>query len=97
MRKAILIFLLSLLAIPALVIPAYIDTNGLYPMTAVITSVDTETDIVTMETATGHIYEFYGCEDYEVSDLVSCIMNDNRTENVSDDIIIDVRYSGFNN
>lgn len=93
MRKAILIFLLSLL-----IIPAYIDsTKELYPITAVITSVDTETNIVTMETATGHIYEFYGCEDYEVSDLVSCIMNDNRTENVSDDIIIDVRYSGFNN
>ena len=53
-------------------------------------------DVVTMETATGYVYEMTGAEDYETGDLVALIMDDNGTPNdITDDIIITARYSGF--
>ncbi len=69
---------------------------GLYPTTATVTDLDRETDTVTVETATGILYAFCGCEDYAEGDLVSMIMYSNGTDDdVTDDVILSVRYSGF--
>lgn len=66
----------------------------LYPSTCIITEIDTETDLVTIATATGNEFQFYGVEDYANGDLVSVIFYDNGTETVTDDVIMDIRYSG---
>lgn len=69
---------------------------GLYPAAAVVTGLDYEADIVTVEKGNGMIYEFYGTEDYAEGDVVSMIMWDNgTTDDVSDDWVVDARYSGF--
>jgi hypothetical protein len=52
-------------------------------------------DTVTLETATGHVYEMKGAEDYQTGDLISLLMFSNGTEDVRDDIIITARYSGY--
>lgn len=67
----------------------------LYPTTMQVINLDYKNDIVTVETATGFTYEFYGCEDYYINDLVSMVMFNNGTDNITDDIIISTRYSGF--
>lgn len=68
----------------------------IYPTTMIITEIDRETDIVTIRTATGLLYTFGGAEDYEVGEMVSCIMYSSMTpDTVLDDQIISVRYVGW--
>ena len=69
-------------------------TSAFYPATMEITNISG--DVVTMETATGHIYEMTGAEDYMTGDLVSLIMDDNGTpDDVTDDSIVTARYAGY--
>lgn len=78
----------------ALMLATSIIASGfLYPTTMVITSI--EDDVVTLETATGFVYQFVGAEDYAVKDMVSLIMFTNGTPEIMDDMILAARYSGF--
>lgn len=72
-----------------------VKADGLYPMTARVVELDYHTDTVTIETAAGYLYQFIGCEDWAIGDYASCIMGDMGTPVITDDCIIDVRYSGF--
>lgn len=74
-------------------IAAIIAAGLIYPTTMQVT--DISSDVVTLETATGFVYQFTGAEDYCENDLVSCIMFSNGTTNITDDIILTARYSGF--
>lgn len=74
-------------------IAAIIAAGLIYPTTMQIT--DISGDVVTLETSTGFVYQFTGAEDYSENDLVSCIMFSNGTTNITDDIILSARYSGF--
>ena len=75
---------------------AVIAAFGLSPLTARITDLDRTNDTVTVETATGIRFAFYGCEDYCVGDYVSAILYDNGTpHDCRDDIIVSVHYSGY--
>lgn len=76
----------------ALIISA-ISSGLIYPETAKVTKLNRKADIVTVETATGNRFEFYGCEDWEKGDLCSMIMWSNGTKKVKDDKILDAKYS----
>lgn len=78
-------------------IVALIAAVGLCPITAKVTNLDYESDVVTVQMANGHIYEFYGCEDYCEGDYVSAIVWRNGTDVVTDDVIVAVHYSGYCN
>lgn len=73
-------------------IAAVIAAGLIYPTTMVVT--DVSNDLVTMETATGFVYQMQA-DDYEKGDLVSLVMFSNGTSNITDDIILTARYSGF--
>ena len=66
-----------------------------YPQTAKVVEVDYDTDTVTVETFTGFLFAFEGCEDWEVGDCASLIMDDNSTEKIFDDKIVMAQYSGW--
>lgn len=70
-------------------------TAEIYPETAKVVEVDYDTDTVTVETFTGFLFSFYGCEDWMVGDCASLIMEDNGTELVYDDEIIMAQYGGW--
>ena len=72
-----------------------IATAEIYPETAKVVEVDYDTDTVTVETFTGFLFTFYGCEDWMVGDCASLIMEDNGTELVYDDEIIMAQYGGW--
>ena len=76
-------------------IAAIIAAGLIYPTTMQVTDIDYNNDVVTVETATGFVYQFEGTEDYTEGDLVSCIMFSNGTADITDDMILSVRYSGF--
>lgn len=84
--------LTALAAIALLVTPAYAAT---YPATMKVIAINPATDLVTMKTATGHMYEMTGVEDYLVGDLVSLIMDDKGTADITDDEILSAHYAGW--
>ena len=71
-----------------------LSLGNVYPQTLVVTGIND--DVLTLETATGQVYEYDGVEDYMLGDVVSVMFYDNGTELIYDDIIVDIRYSGFN-
>jgi len=72
-----------------------IHMDDLSPITARIIDLDRESDIVTIQMANGHIYQYYGCSDYEIGDYVSAILNIHSKYDPSDDEIVKVHYSGY--
>ena len=73
---------------------SYVPTT--YPHTAQVVYLNYQSDTVTVKTAAGLFYTFDGTEDYMMGDLVSLIMDSNGTpHNVTDDLIVDARYSGY--
>lgn len=68
--------------------------SELYANCGTVTAIDRENDSVTFTDSTGHAWMFSGVEDWQLGDTVAAIMNDNGTANVTDDIIVSVRYCG---
>lgn len=68
---------------------------ALYPMTTVVIETDDKNDVVTCVDFNGNEWAFDGVEDWAVGDIASMIMCDNGTDEIYDDIICDVRYSGW--
>lgn len=68
--------------------------SELYANCGTVTAIDRENDSVTFTDSTGHAWMFSGVEDWQLGDTVAAIMNDNGTTNVTDDIIVSVRYCG---
>lgn len=68
---------------------------GIYAATMKVTAINPTTDVVTMETATGHMYEMTGVEDWLPGDYVSLIMDDKGTASIEDDEILSAQYSGW--
>lgn len=66
-----------------------------YPATMQVVNLDYSADLVTVQTATGFTYEFEGTEDYTEGDLVSCLMWSGGTDEITDDLVLAARYSGY--
>jgi len=85
----------SLIGAAVLAASILASTGTIYPQTMIVTGIDRAADTVEIETAAGHIYAFYGAEDYETGDVVSAILYNNLTPDVTDDEILAVRYAGW--
>ena len=67
-----------------------------YPTTGIVIEVNYDTDTVTVEDFNGHLWSFYGCEDWMIDDICAMLMNNCGTpETILDDTIITVRYCGY--
>lgn len=85
-RKGVQIMFIGILFTAALILCGQIETT--YTRDAVVISV--EQDEVTVEDATGNIWEFYG-DDFFVGEEVILTMDNNNTDNnIFDDFIKDV-------
>lgn len=71
------------------------SASDYYALTCKVVEIDRSKDVVTIEDSTGHRWEFYGVEDWEINDCVSAIMNDCGTTSIFDDEIVSIRYSGW--
>lgn len=72
-----------------------VATAEIYPETARVVEVNYDEDTVTVETFTGFLFVFEGCEDYAEGDGVALIMDDHGTEEILDDEIIMAQYCGW--
>ena len=90
MKKLTAIALILILT--AIALTAFADV---YPMTAKVVEVNYDEDTVTVETFTGFLFSFEGCEDWAEGDCASLIMDDNGTEKIFDDMIVMAQYGGW--
>lgn len=56
---------------------------------------DYEADMVYAIDGVGHIWSFYGIEDWAVCDWASILLYDNDTRDIRDDVIIKITYGGI--
>lgn len=68
--------------------------SHVYPHTGIVSEVNYVNNTVTVRDFNGHEWAFYGAEDWQSGDICAMIMDDNGTEMIYDDIIMDVRYCG---
>ena len=69
--------------------------HTLYSVSTIVTDLDRERDIVTVEELDGsNVWTFYGVEDWEINDICSLTMFNNNTSKIYDDIIIGTTYGG---
>jgi hypothetical protein len=94
-RKPSMKKLLTIALILALTTIALTACAEVYPATAKVVDVNYDKDIVTVETFTGFSFTFEGCEDWQVGDCASLIMEDNGTEKIFDDEIVMAYYGGW--
>ena len=66
-----------------------------YPTCGVVVEVNEEENLVTFQDFMGNQWSFKDTEDWYVNDICACIMNDNGTSIVYDDVIISVQYCGW--
>ena len=76
-------------------IHAYAENNELYPTCGIVIEINDTQNLVTFQDFTGNRWTFYGVEDWYVNDICACIMNDNGTSEIYDDIIVSVQYCGW--
>ena len=98
MKKLVAVLVALVLVAGSMVGGYYIGKSKalshVYPRTAVVTALEYDTDSVVVTDAVGYVWAFYGIENYEVGDMVSLIMNDNGTETITDDSVVDALYGG---
>ena len=83
------------IAIIAMVISGWNETPYmLYPNCGQVMSVNADSDTVVFEDGSGNQWEFVGAEDWETGDIVAVIMNDNGTDEIKDDIVVQCKYCG---
>ena len=67
---------------------------NLYPAVGIVAEVDHASDTVTMRDPVGHLWAFFGAEDWQCGDIVAAIMDSNGTESIFDDAIVCAEYAG---
>ena len=82
-------------AVAAIMAMDICQNNMVYSLSTVVTDLDRERDIVTVEELDGsNVWTFYGVEDWEINDICSLTMFNNNTPKIYDDIIIGTTYGG---
>lgn len=69
-----------------------IEADRVYPLAATVTAI--ADDVVTVTDYSGNTWEFTGVDDWSVDDVCAMVMNSKGTESITDDEIINCKYSG---
>ena len=90
--------MLILVCVLVLLIGVYKVSNynciDLYAKNAVVVELNRNSDLVKIQDSQGFVWEFFGCEDWEINDNCACIMNTQGTSEIFDDVILKVTYQG---
>lgn len=94
-KAAIFAIALILSVITGAIATSIPKPKNLYPETAIVVSTNESQNLLTLMTATGHVFTYETpIEDWLPGDICSMIMNSRGTETVEDDRILQIRYSG---
>lgn len=68
--------------------------SAIYTREMTVTEINVAEDVVVLVDTEGHEWAFYGVENWLVGDMCTCTMDNNGTENITDDAIIFTTYNG---
>lgn len=86
----VLIMIGVLIAVAAFI--GRIEVDRVYPLAATVTAI--ADDVVTVTDYSGNIWEFTGADGWSVGDVCAMVMDSKGTESITDDEIINCKYSG---
>lgn len=66
-----------------------------YPETFIVIAVDEDHDFITLQDFSGYTWNWNSVDDWMVGDIASAIMDSNGTEEIQDDRIVMLKYSGY--
>lgn len=69
--------------------------EGFYPLAGYVFKIDPAEDIVYFIDHADNVWSFYGIDEWEVNDIVCCLMYDCHTANIYDDEVINVGHVIF--
>jgi hypothetical protein len=72
-----------------------VDTIHEYPETFIVVAVDPEHDFITLQDFNGFTWSWNSAEDWQEGDIAIAIMDSNGTVEIQDDIILELKYSGY--
>lgn len=72
-----------------------IENGNIYSQSLKVAEIQKENDLVIFETSTGYRFNYKGIEDIQPGEIYSVIFWNNATENIQDDSILSIRFSGF--
>lgn len=67
-----------------------------YPTCGTVTEINRENGKVVVKDFNGNLWAFEGSEDWIEGDICAMIMSDEGTPEIYDDVIVQVRYCGWN-
>lgn len=89
-------FYIAIAAIIAIaILMGVVACAEIYPQTFIVDLVQYEKDQVFLLDYNGDLWIIFGSEDWEAGDIAAAIMDDMGTEDIHDDEIVDVRYTGY--
>ena len=75
---------------------AAVAVDNFYTRTGLVVDLDYDTDVVTVVDGADLVWQFTGCEDYCIGDLVEMLMQKTgKPDYILDDVIFSTCYSGF--
>lgn len=90
--KVALVYVLVMMVVLGFAIAAKAET---YALTTVVVSLDYDADVVEVQDFNGNVWAFDGCEDWQLMDVCSMVMDDQGTAIIYDDAIINCQYDGW--
>ena len=90
---AVLSVLMNHILEPSVAYAGEYDSEHLYGSLMVVYEIDYRKNIVTVQDVNGDLWLFHGTEDWSVGDFLVCVMFDNWTEEVYDDLILSTTYT----
>lgn len=75
---------------------AAVAVDNFYTRTGLVVGLDYDTDVVTVVDGADLVWQFTGCEDYCIGDLVEMLMQKTgKPDYILDDVIFSTCYAGF--
>ena len=66
-----------------------------YLLCGIVESINHEENYITIVDNSGNAWEWEGVEDWQENDIAVMMMNNNGTEKITDDIIMNIKYTGW--
>ena len=96
MKNSTIIFVIAVAVLMLICGCVFAPSHEVYSNCGVVSNVDYENDLVSVEDFGGFIWQFFGCEDWEEGDICAMTMDNNGTpDTIFDDIVVNTNYCGW--
>lgn len=79
----------------AAIVTTIVVSHEYYPMCGTITDINTNEDYFIITDFNGENWIYEGIEDWQIDDIVACIMDNKGTLSIKDDSIVKIKYCGY--